>query len=124
MKCPVCHQGEMVSGIKDIPYTFRGRKTVLKGIHGLYCVHCEESIMNKEEKKDIPYGYERITYSRCGDSEALEILRPASDNAGQESRILSPDITVSLETKSGLSASEIADRLKQILAEQANGGRK
>lgn len=41
--------GEMVSGIKDIPYTFRGRKTVLKGIHGLYCVHCEESIMNKEE---------------------------------------------------------------------------
>ena len=65
--------------------------------------------MNKEEKKDIPYGYERITYSRCGDSEALEILRPAS---------------VSLETKSGLSASEIADRLKQILAEQANGGRK
>ncbi|HAX1641365.1 type II toxin-antitoxin system MqsA family antitoxin, partial [Escherichia coli] len=23
MKCPVCHQGEMVSGIKDIPYTFR-----------------------------------------------------------------------------------------------------
>ena len=38
--------------------------------------------------------------------------------------ILSPDITVSLETKSGLSASEIADRLKQILAEQANGGRK
>ena len=49
MKCPVCHQGEMVSGIKDIPYTFRGRKTVLKGIHGLYRVHCEESIMNKEE---------------------------------------------------------------------------
>lgn len=49
MKCPVCHRGEMVSGIKDIPYTFRGRKTVLKGIHGLYCVHCEESIMNKEE---------------------------------------------------------------------------
>ncbi len=34
MKCPVCHQGEMVSGIKDIPYTFRGRKTVLKVIHG------------------------------------------------------------------------------------------
>ena len=49
MKCPVCHQGEMVSGIKDIPYTFRGRKTVLKGIHGLYCVHCEESIMNKSQ---------------------------------------------------------------------------
>ncbi len=80
--------------------------------------------MNKEEKNDIPYGYERITYSRCGDSEALEILRPAADNVGQASRILSPDITVSLETKSSLSASEIADRLKQILAEQAEGGRK
>lgn len=76
--------------------------------------------MNKEEKNDIPYGYERITYSRCGDS----VLRPASDNAGQASRILSPDIMVSLETKNGSSASEIADRLKQILAEQANGGRK
>ena len=77
-----------------------------------------------EEKDNIPYGYERITYSRGGDSEVLEILRPAADNVGQASRILSPDITVSLETKSGLSASEIADRLKQILAEQANGGRK
>ena len=80
--------------------------------------------MNKEEKNDITYGYERITYSRCGDSEVPEILRPASDNAGQASRILSPDIMVSLETKNGSSASEIADRLKQILAEQANGGRK
>lgn len=80
--------------------------------------------MSKEEKDNIPYGYERITYSRCGDSEVLEILRPASDNAGQASRILSPDITVSLETKSSLSASEISDRLKQILAERADGGRK
>ena len=33
-----------------------------------------------EEKDNIPYGYERITYSRCGDSEVLEILRPAADN--------------------------------------------
>lgn len=80
--------------------------------------------MNKEEKNDIPYGYERITYSRCGDSEVLEILRPTPDDAGQASRVLSPDITVSFETKGGLSASEIADRLKQILSEQANGGRK
>lgn len=80
--------------------------------------------MSKEEKNDIPYGYERITYSRCGDSEMLEILRPVPDDTGQASRMLSPDITVRLETKSSLSASEIADRLKQILAEQDTGGRK
>lgn len=49
MKCSVCYQGEMVFGIKDILYIFRGRKIVLKGIYGLYCVYCEESIMNKEE---------------------------------------------------------------------------
>ena len=79
--------------------------------------------MSKEEKNDIPHGYEHITYSRCGDSEMLEILRPVPDNAGQASRILSPDITVSFEMKSSLSASEIADRLERILAEQANEGR-
>lgn len=79
--------------------------------------------MSKEEKNDIPHGYEHITYSRCGDSEMLEILRPVPDNAGQASRILSPDITVSFEMKSSLSASEIADRLEQILAERANEGR-
>ena len=79
--------------------------------------------MIKEDKNDIPHGYERIIYSRCGDSEMLEILRPVPDNAGQASRILSLDITVSFEIKSSLSALEIADRLEQILAEQANEGR-
>lgn len=74
--------------------------------------------MSKEEKNDIPYGYERITYSRCGDSEVLEILRPAPSDAGQVSMTLSPDIGVSFAPKSEGTASEIAEKLKRVLEEQ------
>lgn len=74
--------------------------------------------MSKEEKNDIPYGYEQITYSRCGDTEALEILRPAPGNAGQVSMTLSPNIRVNFETESSISVSDIADRLKRVLKEQ------
>ena len=74
--------------------------------------------MTKEEKNDIPYGYEQITYSRCGDSEVLEILRPVPGNAGQVSMTLSPNIRVNFETESSISVSDIADRLKRVLKEQ------
>lgn len=80
--------------------------------------------MSKEEKNDIPYGYEQITYSRCGDSEMLEILRPASSDSGKMPITLSPDITVSFEAKSKVSASEIADGLRRVLMDQINEGRK
>ena len=74
--------------------------------------------MSKEEKNDIPYGYVQITYSRCGDSEVLEILRPVPGNAGQVSMTLSPNIRVNFETESSISVSDIADRLKRVLKEQ------
>ena len=74
--------------------------------------------MSKEEKNDIPYGYEQITYSQCGDSEVLEILRPVPGNAGQVSMTLSPNIRVNFETESSISVSDIADRLKRVLKEQ------
>lgn len=74
--------------------------------------------MSKEEKNDIPYGYEQITYSRCGDSEVLEILRLVPGNAGQVSMTLSPNIRVNFETESSISVSDIADRLKRVLKEQ------
>lgn len=74
--------------------------------------------MNKEDKNDIPYGYERITYSRCGDQEMLEIFHPASDDTGKVSITLSPDIRVSLDPTGEMSVSEIADKLKDILKEQ------
>ena len=79
MKCPVCHQGEMVSGIKDIPYTFRGRKTVLKGIHGLYCVHCEESIMQKEASEIFGGGVNAFSRYEKGNAQphpsTIKLLR-------------------------------------------------
>lgn len=77
--------------------------------------------MSKEEKNDIPYGYEQITYSRCGDSEVLEILRPAPGNAGQVSMTLSPNIRVNFETESSISVSDIVNRLKRVLKEQMEG---
>ncbi|PWC16160.1 antitoxin [Brenneria roseae subsp. roseae] len=49
MKCPNCGGAELVQGAKDVPYSFRGKKTVLPAIDGLHCTVCHEVIMNKTE---------------------------------------------------------------------------
>lgn len=48
MKCPVCGGAELVSGVKFIPYTYKGRTVTIKS-HGDVCPACGEIILPLEE---------------------------------------------------------------------------
>lgn len=49
MKCPVCGSPKMYHGCIDIPYAFRGHKTIIHNVSGNHCSHCGESVMDKSE---------------------------------------------------------------------------
>ncbi|MBN3265779.1 type II TA system antitoxin MqsA family protein [Pectobacterium brasiliense] len=50
MKCPECGGAELVHDTKDVPYSWRGKKTMLRSVTGLYCPACGEAVLNKEEE--------------------------------------------------------------------------
>jgi len=51
MKCPTCETGNLVEAVRDVPYTYKGEKTVLKGVKGRFCNNrkCREVVMDKNE---------------------------------------------------------------------------
>lgn len=51
MKCPTCGLGNLVEGVRDVPYTYKGRKTVLRSVKGRFCDNrkCREVVMDKNE---------------------------------------------------------------------------
>lgn len=40
MDCALCGKGQLVRDTRDIPYTYKGQKTVIKNIRGEYCNRC------------------------------------------------------------------------------------
>lgn len=51
MKCPACEIGTLVSGIRNMPYRYKGRKTVIKAVAGRYCDNrkCGEAVLELGE---------------------------------------------------------------------------
>jgi len=51
MKCPTCGTGNLVAAVRDVPYSYKGRKTVIKSVKGKFCDNpeCSEVVMDKEE---------------------------------------------------------------------------
>lgn len=51
MKCPACEIGNLVPGVRDAPYTYKGNKTVLRAVKGRFCDNrkCREVVMDKDE---------------------------------------------------------------------------
>ena len=51
MKCPTCGIGNLVEGVRNVPYAYKGQKTVLKAVKGRFCDNrkCREVVMDKDE---------------------------------------------------------------------------
>ncbi|MGQ0543841.1 MAG: type II toxin-antitoxin system MqsA family antitoxin [Betaproteobacteria bacterium] len=51
MKCPTCGTGTLVAAIRDVPYAYRGKETVIRSVKGKFCDNpeCGEVVMDKEE---------------------------------------------------------------------------
>ncbi|MGS0891263.1 type II toxin-antitoxin system MqsA family antitoxin [Burkholderia stagnalis] len=49
MKCPACGAAKLVRDTRDIPYTYKGRSTVIRDITGDFCPSCGESVLDLDE---------------------------------------------------------------------------
>ena len=51
MKCPTCGVGKFAAGVRDVPYTYKGKKTVIKAVKGKFCGNskCREVVMDLGE---------------------------------------------------------------------------
>ena len=51
MKCPTCGIGKRVAATRDVPYTYKGKSTVIRAVKGQYCDNpkCGEIVMEMGE---------------------------------------------------------------------------
>jgi len=49
MKCSICVKAELVHDTRDIPYTYKGKRTVILAVTGNFCLVCGEAILDASE---------------------------------------------------------------------------
>jgi HTH-type transcriptional regulator/antitoxin MqsA len=49
MKCPVCGAADLIHDTRDIPYTYRGKTTIIPAVTGDFCPACDESVTDVAE---------------------------------------------------------------------------
>ncbi|MBV8044936.1 type II TA system antitoxin MqsA family protein [Pluralibacter sp.] len=47
MKCPTCGQAELLSEVRDVAYSYKGQRTLIRNVDGLHCPRCGESVLDK-----------------------------------------------------------------------------
>ena len=53
MKCPACFSADLIPDTQDMPYTYKGEKTVIPDVVGEFCPECGESVMDAEESSRV-----------------------------------------------------------------------
>lgn len=51
MKCPSCAAAELIHDTRDMPYTYKGERTVIPAVTGEFCPACDESILDAAESR-------------------------------------------------------------------------
>ena len=51
MKCPICETGKLVEAVRDVPYAYKRKKTLIKAVKGRFCGNpkCREVVMDMGE---------------------------------------------------------------------------
>jgi len=53
MKCPVCGEAELVRGLRDIAYTYKGQATFIAEVWGDSCPACGENVLDALESSRV-----------------------------------------------------------------------
>lgn len=48
-ECLNCGQGKMIHAVRDVPYEYKGHRTVIPAVNGWHCPHCHEVEFNAGE---------------------------------------------------------------------------
>ena len=53
MKCPVCGAAELVHETRDVPYVYKGEKTMIAAVEADWCDACGESLTEPDESARV-----------------------------------------------------------------------
>ena len=53
MKCPLCGGADLIHDTRDLPYVYKGEKTLIAGVTGDFCPACAESILDAAESHRV-----------------------------------------------------------------------
>jgi HTH-type transcriptional regulator / antitoxin MqsA len=53
MICPSCGLAELVSDKRDVPFVYKGEKTVFANVSGEFCPNCGEAVFAAPASRDI-----------------------------------------------------------------------
>ena len=78
MKCPECGGAELVPGVKEVPFTYKGR-TIMLETHADFCPVCGEGVLSDEEADRLD-GLSEVFRRKVNE----ELFDPASMNCGAD----------------------------------------
>jgi HTH-type transcriptional regulator / antitoxin MqsA len=70
MKCPVCFGAELLRYTRDLPYIYKGEKTVISAVTGDFCPACAESVLDASESERVMR--EMLDFNRQVNSAAVD----------------------------------------------------
>jgi HTH-type transcriptional regulator/antitoxin MqsA len=53
MTCPICGEAQLIHDTRDIPDSYQGEQTVLRGIEGDFCPACGEVILDRDNSMKV-----------------------------------------------------------------------
>lgn len=53
MKCTVCSAAELICDTRNLPYTYKGKTTVVAAVTGHFCPACGESVLDAGESERV-----------------------------------------------------------------------
>lgn len=70
MKCPSCGAAKLARDTRNIPYVYKGEKTVIRGVTGEFCPACGESVIDMVEgsrMSELMLAFNRKVNAACVD---------------------------------------------------------
>ena len=53
MKCPTCHEAQLIHDTRDLSYTYKGETSIISAVRGDFCPACAESVLDATESKRV-----------------------------------------------------------------------
>ena len=51
--CSICGEAKVARGTRDLPYTYKGERTVIPSVKGEFCAACGEAVLDAAESSRV-----------------------------------------------------------------------
>ncbi len=53
MKCPNCHQAEMVTDVRSLTHSYKGNRLEIPNVSGQFCGACDEAVLDADTSRRV-----------------------------------------------------------------------